>query len=155
PDPPAPRGFIVDPGLPDSLSVTAQPPPEQPPMPPPPDSGHSASAYLLPWSCGVTHTCTQGNHGDICGSNGGDHTGTQAYAWDFGIPRHTPIRAARGGTVTVAANVVGPGQNCYDGCTQPFGTTAFWNCCNGCINTSNHVNIAHGDGTVATYWHMD
>ncbi|MBV8756142.1 MAG: M23 family metallopeptidase [Deltaproteobacteria bacterium] len=115
----------------------------------------TAASYHLPWMCGVTYPVTQGNHGDICGSNGGDHTGTQDYAWDFGIPRHTELRATRAGTVTLAANVVGPGQNCYDGCTQPFGTTEFWQCCNACINTSNHVNVAHGDGTVATYWHMD
>ncbi len=120
-----------------------------------PDACKSAEEYHLPWTCGVTYPVTQGNHGDICGSSGGDHTGVQAYAWDFGIPRHTQLRAARSGTVTVAANVVGPGDQCYDGCTQPFGSAAFWQCCNACINTSNHVNIAHGDGTVATYWHMD
>jgi murein DD-endopeptidase MepM/ murein hydrolase activator NlpD len=114
-----------------------------------------ADTYDLPWTCGVSYLVTQGNHGDICGSNGGDHTGTQDYAWDFGLPRHTEVRAARGGTVTVAAQVVGPGDDCYDGCTQPFGSSAFWTCCNACINTSNHVNVDHGDGTVATYWHLD
>lgn len=114
-----------------------------------------STTYHLPWQCNVTYPTTQGFHGDICGSNGGDHTGIQDYSWDFGIPRHTRLLAVRGGTVTVAANVTGPGQNCYDGCTQPFGTTAFWQCCNACLNTSNHVNVAHGDGTVATYWHLD
>src|SRR5262249_15843983 len=77
------------------------------------------------------------------------------YAWDFGIARHTPLLASRGGTVTLVKNVVGPGQNCYDGCTQPFGTPEFWQCCNTCLNISNHVNVQHADGTVATYWHMD
>jgi len=115
----------------------------------------SPSGYALPWACGATYVCTQGNGGDICGSNGGDHVGVQQYAFDFGLPRQTVLRAARAGTVTVAANVVGPGDACYDGCTQPFGTSAFWACCNACINTSNHVNIDHGDGTVATYWHLD
>lgn len=115
----------------------------------------TSDSYHLPWTCGVTYPVTQGNHGDICGSSGGDHTGTQDYPWDFGIPRHTALRATRAGTVTLAANVVGEGQQCYDGCTQPFGSAAFWQCCNACINTSNHVNVAHGDGTVSTYWHMD
>jgi murein DD-endopeptidase MepM/ murein hydrolase activator NlpD len=115
----------------------------------------SEDGYALPWTCGETYTCTQGNDGDICGSNGGDHTGVQKYAWDFGLPRHTVLRAARGGTVSLAANVVGPGDACYDGCTQPFGTDAFWQCCNGCLNVSNHLNVDHGDGTVATYWHLD
>jgi hypothetical protein len=113
------------------------------------------NAYHLPWKCGVKYPTTQGNHGDICGSNGGDHTGTQEYAWDFGIPRHTAILASRAGTVTLAANPAAPGQNCYDGCTQPFGSSAFWTCCNGCLDTSNHVNVQHADGTVATYWHLD
>jgi murein DD-endopeptidase MepM/ murein hydrolase activator NlpD len=111
--------------------------------------------YDLPWACNATYEVTQGNHGDICGSNGGDHTGIQTYAWDFGLPRHTAIHASRGGTVTLAAQVVNAGQACYDGCTQPFGSTAFWQCCNACINTSNHVNVDHGDGTVSTYWHLD
>jgi murein DD-endopeptidase MepM/ murein hydrolase activator NlpD len=119
------------------------------------DYCNNPNSYHLPWTCHATYRVTQGNNGDICGSNMGDHTGVQAYAWDFGLPRHTAVRAARGGTVTVAANVVSAGHACYDGCTQPYGSAAFWQCCNGCINTSNHVNIDHGDGTVATYWHLD
>lgn len=119
------------------------------------DYCESPNVYYLPWCGGQSYLVTQGNNGDICGGGTGDHTGVQAYAWDFGLPRHTPVRATRTGTVTVAANVTGPGQPCYDGCTQPYGTSAFWSCCNGCINTSNHVNVAHGDGTVATYWHLD
>lgn len=120
-----------------------------------PDSCEDDGVYHLPWACGAKYECTQGNHGDICGGGTGDHTGVQEYAWDFGLPRHTPVLAARGGVVTVAANVTGPGQACYDGCTQPFGSDAFWACCNGCLNTSNHVNVQHADGTVATYWHLD
>jgi len=71
------------------------------------------------------------------------------------LARRAVVRAARGGTVTLVANVTSAGQACYDGCTQPFGSDAFTQCCNGCINTSNHVNIEHADGTVATYWHLD
>ncbi|HJZ83543.1 MAG TPA: M23 family metallopeptidase [Polyangia bacterium] len=115
----------------------------------------SGPTYHVPWTCGQAYHCTQGNNGDICGSSGGDHTGTQRYAWDFGLPRHTLVRAARAGAVSLAANVVGPGQSCYDGCTQPFGSSAFWQCCNNCVNRANHVNVDHGDGTVATYWHLD
>jgi murein DD-endopeptidase MepM/ murein hydrolase activator NlpD len=119
------------------------------------DYCEDGNLYHLPWKCGVSYPTTQGNHGDICGSNGGDHTGTQDYAWDWGIPRHTPILASRGGKVTRVANNVAAGDDCYDGCTQPFGTSAFWSCCNGCIDSANFVNVQHADGTVATYYHLD
>src|SRR5262249_18547229 len=111
--------------------------------------------YHLPWACNVTYPCTQGNNGDICGSNNGDHTGLQQYAWDFGIPRHTPVLAARAGRVSAAHNTVGPGQQCYDGCTQPFGTPEFQTCCNNCLTQANWVNVNHGDTTVAEYYHLD
>jgi murein DD-endopeptidase MepM/ murein hydrolase activator NlpD len=99
----------------------------------------------LPWPCNVTFTTTQGN-------NQGDHVGVQQFAFDFGLTRHTPVRPIRTGTVTLSANVVSQGQACYDGCSDP---NTFTNCCNACINTSNHVNIQHSDGTVSTYWHLD
>ena len=120
-----------------------------------PDYCDDGGLYHYPWSCGASYECTQGNGGDICGGGTGDHTGVQQYAWDFGLPRHTVVRAARGGTVTLVANVTSAGHDCYDGCPQPFGSTAFEQCCNACINTSNHVNVEHPDGTVATYWHLD
>lgn len=116
--------------------------------------GTGAGGYYLPWAAGATYTCTQGNNGDICGSNNGDHTGVQAYAWDFGLPVGTPVLATRGGTVTVAATYAPPGAACSGGCTQPFGSADFWNCCNYCLNRSNWVNVDHGDGTVSTYWHL-
>lgn len=119
------------------------------------DYCEDGNLYHLPWACGVAYPCTQGNHGDICGGGTGDHTGTQAYAWDFGLPRHTPVLASRAGTVTLAANITSAGKPCYDGCTQPFGTAAFQTCCNSCINQANHVNVQHADGTVATYFHFD
>ena len=102
-----------------------------------PDYCDDGGLYHYPWSCGASYECTQGNGGDICGGGTGDHTGVQEYAWDFGLPRHTVVRAARGGTVTLVANVTSAGQACYDGCTQPFGSTAFNQCCDACINTSN------------------
>ena len=111
--------------------------------------------YHLPWKCGVTFDTTQGNDGDICGSSQGDHTGVQKFAFDFGLPLDTPVLAARAGTVTVAAEKAPAGASCHDGCQQPFGTQAFWDCCNACLNTANFVNVAHGDGTVMTYWHFD
>lgn len=113
------------------------------------------SEYRLPWSCGERYFITQGNAGDMCDRHDGDHVKTQAYAWDFALPRHTPVVASRGGVVTVAKNVVGPGQKCYDGCDSAFGTAEFAACCSECLLVSNRVNVRHDDGTVATYWHLD
>lgn len=111
--------------------------------------------YHLPWPCATTVPVTQGNHGDICGSFAGDHVGDQVYAFDFGTPRGTPVLAARGGTVTQVVNASPPGSPCNDGCPQPFGTAAFSACCSACLNQANWVDVAHGDGTVATYFHLD
>jgi hypothetical protein len=113
-------------------------------------NGPGLNGYRLPWGCNVTYPTTQGNNGDDCGANLHDHINGQAYAFDFGLPRRTPVLAARSGTVTLAAHVVGAGQACFDGC-NPFSKS----CCDACLNVSNHVNIQHVDGTVATYWHLD
>src|SRR2546423_4695376 len=43
------------------------------------DSCTSSNNYYLPWTAGVTYRCTQGH-------NQGSHTGTGAFAWDFGLP---------------------------------------------------------------------
>ena len=123
-------------------------------VPPTPDLA-SIAKYQLPWECGQSHLVIQGNGGDVCDGNGGDHSGIQAFAFDFAMPRHTPVLAARAGMVTASAQVVNPGQACYDGCRQPFGTPEFWQCCGACVNASNHVNVTHEDGTVATYWRLD
>jgi hypothetical protein len=105
-------------------------------------SSSSSSGYHLPWGCGVSFACTQTPGGPY------SHTGSMAGAYDFGMPRGTNVRAARGGTVTHADNLVGPGNWCYDGCTTS-------SCCSSCINTANRVKISHGDGTSALYLHLD
>jgi murein DD-endopeptidase MepM/ murein hydrolase activator NlpD len=116
---------VADPGEPDTCKVPVSP-----------------GDYHLPWDCGDTYACTQGNNGSF------SHSGTMQYAYDFGLPRHTPVLASRGGVVSHSDNVVGPGEACYEGCT----TSA---CCDACINSGNRVVVDHGDGTSALYLHLD
>ena len=113
------------------------------------------SPYRAPWSCGEKYYVSQGNDGDLCSADNGDHILIQNYAWDFALPRHTIVRAARGGVVTLATNTVAPGDSCYDGCAFDFGSSEFTDCCKRCLLLSNRVNIQHDDGTIATYWHLD
>lgn len=108
----------------------------------------SDGQYRVPWDCGQNFTCTQGNFGDTCGGGTGSHTDKQQYAFDFGLPRHTQVVAARAGTVVFSDNIVGPGDNCYDGCSSAA-------CCSACLNTVNRVVIRHSDGTTALYLHLD
>lgn len=115
----------------------------------------SSSPYRAPWACGGRYYVSQGNDGDLCTTNNGDHVQLQAYAWDFALPRHTQVLAARSGVVTLALTTVGPGDHCYDGCPAPYGTTEFTTCCKSCLLLSNRVNVMHDDGSVATYWHLD
>ncbi len=92
--------------------------------------------YLLPFACGFSTTVTQGNKTQF------SHTGTSAYAFDFGVPMGTPVAAMAAGTVKFAHAGTKPGDPCYQGGGQS------------CINAANYVNIAHGDGTVTQYAHL-
>ena len=103
--------------------------------------------WHLPWDCGTTFPCTQGNFGDICGGGTGSHTGRQQYAYDFGMPAGTTVRAARAGEVIFSDNLVGPGDACFGGCDTQ-------DCCNACLNTVNRVVLRHGDGTTSLYLHL-
>jgi murein DD-endopeptidase MepM/ murein hydrolase activator NlpD len=111
-------------------------------------------AYRLPWTCGQTYPVNQGNHGDICGVVG-DHLGVQEFAWDFGLPRHTPVRATRTGVVTLAAMFSPPGSICFDGCPYQLGSVEQVACCAVCLYSANRVNVLHDDGAISTYAHFD
>lgn len=109
------------------------------------DSCVNPNQYYLPWQGGVSHTCTQGH-------NQGSHTGTGAYAWDFGMSTLTPIWASRAGTVTMT-QFLGAGDACYYGvpvaCTSCYSASGV-----DCTNRGNYVVVNHGDGTQALYLHL-
>ncbi len=100
-----------------------------------PDACKSESSYKLPLDCRRGAACTNGNHTAL-------HDGKDEYAYDFGIPVGTRVRAMRGGTVLRVRNVSGPGDPCYDS-----GGSA-------CANLANTVEIKHSDGSVGLYMHL-
>lgn len=102
-------------------------------------------AYRYPWTSGVSYTCTQGNN-----NAGGSHTGVQAFAFDFGLPAGTPVRAARGGVVewlqgtqTATFDPTAP----VSPTNQPFpdGDLRNW---------GNAVRIRHLGGFTSWYFHL-
>ncbi|RYE75599.1 MAG: M23 family metallopeptidase, partial [Myxococcales bacterium] len=100
-----------------------------------PDSCKTSSDYRMPFDCGTTRTCTNGNHTSL-------HDGKDEYAYDFGVPVGTTVRAMRGGTVLAVRNVSAPGSSCYNG-----GGSS-------CANSANTVEVKHSDGTVGLYMHL-
>jgi murein DD-endopeptidase MepM/ murein hydrolase activator NlpD len=85
---------------------------------------------LLPWTANVSFAVTQGH-------NGGSHTGLGAWAWDFGTPIGTPIRAAHFGTVRLVK-----GNSTVGGCNSAFG------------NDANFVIVDQGNGYESLYLHL-
>ena len=100
-----------------------------------PDTCKTSATYLAPFTCGTTHMCTNGN-------NTSSHSGTDAYAYDFGMPVGTTLRAMRGGTVLRVRIVSKPGDPCYSG-----GGSS-------CANYANTVEVLHSDKTVGLYMHI-
>ena len=102
-----------------------------------PDSCNDDSLYRLPYACGAAFTCSQANFGS-------SHQGSQAYAWDFAMPKGTPVHASRGGVVAYLEMRSPPGSPCYD----PPGLLEL------CHNKANFIGVRHADGTVALYMHL-
>lgn len=92
----------------------------------------SSVAYKLPWTAGYSGQMIQGN-------GQGDHScpGQQCYAYDFGMPINTPVRAAAAGVV---ASVRSGFLNS--------------NCPQGVPNDTNSVTLRHADGTATAYIHL-
>lgn len=85
---------------------------------------------LLPWNANTSFLVTQGH-------NGGSHTGLGAWAWDFGLPIGTPIRAAHFGTVRLAK-----GNSTVGGCSPAY------------ANDANFVIVDQGNGYESLYLHL-
>ena len=102
-------------------------------------------AYHYPWTSGVAFACNQGNN-----NPGGSHNGVQAFAFDFGLPAGTTVRAARGGVVewlqetqTATFDPTSP----VSPTNQPFP--------NGDLrNWGNAVRIRHLGGFTSWYFHL-
>ena len=96
------------------------------------------SLYKLPFACGATFTCSQGNNGSF------SHSSKEQYAFDFHMNQGTKVLAARAGEVTHV--------------TQNFTQNFIPDPNNGCSelekNSVNRVVIKHGDGTSALYLHL-
>jgi hypothetical protein len=96
----------------------------------PDDPALEGPPLQIPWACGQTEYCTQGH-------NGGSHTGTSSWAWDFAQQDGEEIWAASAGTVSHLR------MNMTDGgCSTTYSGSA------------NYITVDHGDGTSIVYLHM-
>jgi murein DD-endopeptidase MepM/ murein hydrolase activator NlpD len=87
--------------------------------------------YHLPYESGTSHRVTQGHHGKLT------HQGQEQYALDFAMTEGTPVYAARDGIVVdvkESSKAGGPRKSYKD--------------------LSNYVSIAHADGTIGEYHHL-
>jgi hypothetical protein len=98
------------------------------------DTGAAMSkTYRLPWSSTTTMQLTQDCNDSCCS----DHVGNDAYAWDWANGTGFVVKAARAGTITHLK------LSSTTGCA----TSA-------CSTDVNMIVIDHGDGTQATYMHL-
>jgi murein DD-endopeptidase MepM/ murein hydrolase activator NlpD len=100
------------------------------------DAG-AAVDYRLPFACGARATVTQGTNTAFT------HRGPQAWAYDFGLGRGTPVMAMAAGVVLHASSAVTAGAPCWNGGGSE------------CASAVNYVVLAHDDGTSTLYLHLD
>lgn len=91
------------------------------------------ATYRLPWADGHSAVVSQAPGGPLTTHNAPD----SEFAVDFSMPEHTPVVAARDGTVIATKS-----GNLFGGKDRALMTMA------------NYVRIAHEDGTIATYAHL-
>jgi murein DD-endopeptidase MepM/ murein hydrolase activator NlpD len=104
----------------------------------------SPSLYRLPWKPDTLAKITQGNN------NGPTHSGGQARAFDFRMPKFTPGYATRGGVVTLVREKRTKQSN-------PQLVKLFSETSGGKIDLwvpGNTLLIKHQDGTYSYYTHM-
>jgi hypothetical protein len=129
------RGRVTASAMACAYGCAVRPPGQPDACNPPPTTG--GAGYRLPFACGARVSVTQGNNTAF------SHNGTQAWAYDFGVGRGTPVMAMEAGTVTHANSSVVSGGRCWNGGGSE------------CANTVNYVVIAHADGTSSLYLHLD
>lgn len=95
------------------------------------------TAYYLPLACGRSANVIQGHHGSF------SHNGLNTWAYDFALPRGTPVFAMEAGVVTHVRGATRPGTACWNGGGR------------GCIPRANYVSILHPDRTRTVYLHLD
>jgi murein DD-endopeptidase MepM/ murein hydrolase activator NlpD len=93
----------------------------------------SPNGYKFPWQPGVSMQLTQDCNDSCCA----DHVGDDGYAWDFANSTSFLVVAARGGTITHLK------INSTTGCGNST-----------CVDAANLIVVDHGDGTHATYLHL-
>lgn len=91
------------------------------------------ATYRLPWGDGLAAVVGQAPGGPVTTHNAPDNE----FAVDFTMPEHTPVVAARDGTVIATES-----SNLFGGKDRTLLTMA------------NYVRIVHDDGTIATYAHL-
>jgi murein DD-endopeptidase MepM/ murein hydrolase activator NlpD len=111
--------------------------------------------YRMPWTFNDSYGVGQGNQSPPAADpddNPSHLIGTsQQFAFDFGLPSSTVVRAARGGLVDWFANGIvstfNPNQDVSPtNIPFPQGNLGNW---------GNAVRIAHQDGTFAWYFHLE
>lgn len=100
-------------------------------------AGTGRELFTLPLECGGNALISQGNHGSF------SHAGRAQFAFDFDVPRGTPLTAMADGTVTFVRSSTKASDPCWDG-----GDTA-------CFPFANLVVLAHADGTTTIIKHLD
>jgi hypothetical protein len=99
-----------------------------------PDAEPDRYVYAIPFRAGHEHRIIQGMGGSF------SHQGSNQHAVDFECPEGTPVVAARDGVV-VALNDEATGN----------GTTEEWTS----YALTNFVLVAHDDGTIGQYMHLE
>ncbi len=87
----------------------------------------------LPFPQGVTYSISQGYHAYFTHN----HENNSSYAIDFVMDEGEEIAAARGGKVIYVK------EDSNNGCAEAS-----------CVDDANMIQIDHGDGTIATYAHL-